>query len=85
MVKIPATAEGVGATRQMIGEGRNINVTLIFSLERHREVMEAYLSGLEQYASDPGADLSRVASVASFFVSRVDTEVDRRLEAIGTP
>jgi transaldolase len=81
-VKIPATAEGVPAIRQMISEGRNINVTLIFSLERHGEVIEAYLSGLEELASRPGADLSRVASVASFFVSRVDTEVDRRLEAV---
>jgi transaldolase len=84
MVKIPATAEGVPAIRQMISEGHNINVTLIFSLERHAEVMEAYISGLETLAADPGADISRVASVASFFVSRVDTEVDRRLEAIGT-
>jgi transaldolase len=81
-VKIPATAEGVPAIRQMISEGRNINVTLIFSLERYGEVVEAYLSGLEQLAATPGADLSRVASVASFFVSRVDTEVDRRLEAV---
>ena len=80
-VKVPATAEGVPAIRQMIGEGCNINVTLIFSLERYDEVIEAYLSGLEE--SD--GDLSHVASVASFFVSRVDTEVDRRLDAIGTP
>ena len=69
----------------MIAEGRNINVTLIFSLERHQEVMDAYLAGLEEYGANPGADLSRVASVASFFISRVDTEVDRRLEAIGSP
>ena len=69
----------------MISEGRNINVTLIFSLERYQEVMEAYLAGLEAYAATPGADLSKVASVASFFISRVDTEVDRRLDAIGTP
>jgi len=81
MVKIPATAEGVPAIRQMISEGRNINVTLIFSLERYGEVMEAYISGLEAYSGD----LSRVASVGSFFISRVDTETDRRLEAIGTP
>ena len=79
-VKIPATAEGVPAIRQMISEGRSINVTLIFSIERYEEVMEAYLSGLEAY----DGDLSRVHSVASFFVSRVDTEVDRRLEAVGT-
>jgi transaldolase len=80
-VKVPATAEGVPAIRQMIAEGCNINVTLIFSLERYAEVIEAYQSGLE--ARD--GDLSHVASVASFFVSRVDTEVDRRLDAIGTP
>ncbi|HEY8094022.1 MAG TPA: transaldolase family protein, partial [Acidimicrobiales bacterium] len=81
LVKIPGTAEGVPAIRQMISEGRSINVTLIFSLGRYGEVMEAYLSGLE--ACD--GDLSGVHSVASFFVSRVDTEVDRRLEAIGSP
>lgn len=79
-VKIPGTAEGLAPIRAMIAEGRNINVTLIFSLERYAEVMEAYLAGLEQH---PG-DLSRISSVASFFISRVDTEVDRRLEAIGT-
>jgi len=84
MVKIPATAEGIPAVRTMIGEGRNINVTLIFSLERYTEVMEAYLSGLEDLVA-AGGDPSRVASVASFFVSRVDTETDRRLEAVGTP
>jgi len=80
-VKIPATAEGVPAIRQMIAEGRNINVTLIFSLERYDEVIEAYLSGLEAREGD----LSHVSSVASFFVSRVDTETDRRLNDIGTP
>jgi transaldolase len=85
MVKIPATAAGIGPIREMISEGRNINITLIFSLERHQEVMEAYLAGLETYAETDGADLAKVASVASFFVSRVDTEVDRRLESIGTP
>jgi transaldolase len=84
-VKIPATAEGVPAIRQMIAEGRNINVTLIFSLERYADVMEAYISGLEEYGRQPDADLARVASVGSFFISRVDTETDRRLEAIGTP
>jgi transaldolase len=68
----------------MIAEGRCINVTLIFSIDRYAEVMEAYLSGLEAYAATDGADLSRVASVASFFISRVDTEVDNRLGAIGT-
>jgi transaldolase len=80
-VKVPATAEGVEAIRTLVGEGRNINVTLIFGLDRYEEIMEAYLSGLEAY----DGDLSRVHSVASFFVSRVDTEVDQRLEAIGTP
>lgn len=79
LVKIPATLEGVPAIQQMITEGRNINVTLIFSLERYDAVIEAYLSGLEALA-EAGGDLSRVHSVASFFVSRVDTEVDRRLE-----
>jgi transaldolase len=82
-VKIPGTEAGLPAIRQMISEGHSINVTLLFSLERYEEVIEAYLSGLE--AADAGIDLSRVSSVASFFVSRVDTEVDRRLEAIGTP
>ena len=81
MVKIPATTEGVPAIRQMLAEGRNINITLIFSLSRYAEVIEAYLAGLESCEGD----LSHVASVASFFVSRVDTEVDRRLEAVGTP
>jgi transaldolase len=84
MVKIPGTGAGLGPIRQMISEGRNINVTLIFSLDRYRAVMEAYLAGLETLAGDPAADLSRVASVASFFISRVDVEVDRRLEAIGS-
>lgn len=80
LVKIPGTAEGLPSIQTMIGEGRNVNVTLIFSLDRYREVMEAYLSGLEACEGD----LSGIASVASFFISRVDTEVDRRLEAIGT-
>ena len=80
MVKIPATPEGVPAIETMIGEGRNINVTLIFSLVRHGEVIEAYFSGLERLAA-AGGDLSTVNSVASFFVSRVDTEADRRLPA----
>jgi transaldolase len=78
MVKIPATPEGVPAIEAMIGEGRNINVTLIFSLVRYGEVIEAYFSGLERLAAARG-DLSTVNSVASFFVSRVDTEADRRL------
>ena len=84
MVKIPATAEGVPAIQTMISEGRSINVTLIFSLDRYVKVMEAYISGLEHYAATDGADLSKVASVASFFISRVDTEIDHRLEVIGT-
>jgi len=83
LVKVPATAEGVPAIRQLISEGISINVTLIFSLARYEEVMEAYIAGIEQYQAT-GGDASRVASVASFFVSRVDSEVDPRLEAIGT-
>ena len=83
-VKIPATAEGVPAIQAMTAEGCSINITLIFSLSRYRQVIEAYLSGLEQYA-DGGGDISAVHSVASFFGSRVDSEVDRRLETIGTP
>jgi transaldolase len=82
MVKIPATEAGVPAIRQMISEGRNINVTLIFSLERYQEVIEAYISGLEALVAS-GGDPAGVHSVASFFVSRVDTEVDRRLEKAG--
>ncbi|MDA8057892.1 MAG: transaldolase [Actinomycetota bacterium] len=81
LVKIPATVEGVPAIRSMIAEGRSINVTLIFSLQRYDEVIEAYLSGLEALLASGAEDLSGVASVASFFVSRVDTEVDRRIEA----
>jgi transaldolase len=81
-VKIPATTEGVPAIEAMIAEGRSINVTLIFSLTRYAEVIDAYLSGLETFA-DAGGDPSTVRSVASFFVSRVDSEVDRRLEALG--
>jgi transaldolase len=83
-VKIPATPQGVPAIRAMIAEGRSINITLIFSLTRYEQVIEAYLSGLEAFV-ERGGDPSRVHSVASFFVSRVDTEVDRRLEAAGTP
>jgi len=82
-VKIPATAEGIPAIQAMTAEGRSINITLIFSLDRYAEVIEAYLSGLEQLAAG-GGDVGSVHSVASFFVSRVDTEVDRRLEAAGT-
>ena len=83
-VKIPATAEGVPAIQAMIGEGRNINVTLIFSLDRYEQVIDAFLAGLETL-SEGGGDLTSVHSVASFFVSRVDVEVDRRLNEIGTP
>src|SRR5690606_7171204 len=80
-VKIPGTAEGLPAVQQMIAEGHSINVTLIFGLDRYAEVIEAYLAGLE---ANEGDDLSGVSSVASFFVSRLDTEVDRRLDALGT-
>jgi transaldolase len=81
-VKIPATGPGVGAIEEMIAAGKNINVTLIFSLERHKEVMEAYIRGLERLV-ESGGDPSTVHSVASFFVSRVDTETDNRLDKIG--
>ena len=81
-VKIPATAEGVPAVRAMIAEGRSINITLLFSVERYSEVIEAYMGGLEDRLASGVTDLSPVRSVASFFVSRVDTEVDRRLEAL---
>jgi transaldolase len=80
-IKIPATAAGVPAIRASIADGINVNVTLIFSIARYREVMEAYLSGLEALA-DAGGDLNEVASVASFFVSRVDTLVDKELQAL---
>jgi transaldolase len=83
MIKIPATKEGLGAITAATAQGISINVTLIFSLDRHREVIHAYLDGLEQ-AKAAGIDLSTIRSVASFFVSRVDTEIDKRLEAIGT-
>ncbi|TDO66465.1 transaldolase [Kribbella sp. VKM Ac-2571] len=83
LVKIPATAEGVTAVETLIGEGASINVTLLFSLSRYAEIIEAYLSGLEKFTAN-GGDPSTVSSVASFFVSRVDTEVDQRLEALGT-
>jgi len=83
LIKIPATVEGLPAITQAISEGISVNVTLIFSLERYRAVMNAYITGLEQ-ARENGRDLSTIESVASFFVSRVDTEVDRRLDAIGT-
>jgi transaldolase len=82
-VKIPATVEGLPAISQALAEGVSINVTLIFSLDRYRGVMNAFLTGLEQ-ARLGGRDLSQIHSVASFFVSRVDTEVDKRLDALGT-
>lgn len=84
MVKIPATRAGLPAIRAAIAAGVNVNVTLIFGLERYRDVMDAYVSGLEDRLA-AGGDVSGIASVASFFVSRVDTEIDARLEAIGTP
>ena len=83
-VKIPGTEPGLGAIEDCIAEGRSINVTLIFSLDRYREVVEAYLSGLERLVSG-GGDPSAVRSVASFFVSRVDSEADRRLDEVGHP
>ncbi|MBN0044045.1 transaldolase [Streptomyces actuosus] len=84
LIKIPATKAGLPAITEVIGNGISVNVTLIFSLERYREVMDAYLAGLEK-ASEKGLDLSKIRSVASFFVSRVDTEVDKRLDTLGTP
>jgi transaldolase len=81
-VKIPATKEGLPAIEESIAAGIPINVTLIFSLERHREVAEAYIRGVQRHA-DSGGDLTRLASVASFFVSRVDTEADKRLDEVG--
>ena len=79
-IKIPGTAEGIPAIRQMISEGVSVNVTLLFSVERYEQVIEAYLSGLEEREGD----LSNVSSVASFFISRTDSEVDKRLENIGS-
>ena len=82
LVKIPATEPGLGAIEEMIARGRSINVTLTFSLHRHAQVAEAYLRGLGRLV-ESGGDPTTVASVASFFVSRVDTEVDNRLDAVG--
>ena len=82
-IKIPATPAGLSAITATIAEGISVNVTLIFSVERHRQVMDAYLDGLEA-AQHAGRDLSGIHSVASLFVSRVDTEIDQRLDAIGT-
>ncbi|MEU4392133.1 transaldolase [Kribbella sp. NPDC023855] len=83
LVKIPATSEGVTAVEALTAEGCSINVTLLFSLPRYAEIIDAYLSGLEAFTSN-GGDPSTISSVASFFVSRVDVEVDQRLEALGT-
>ncbi|MCB0173601.1 MAG: transaldolase [Anaerolineae bacterium] len=83
MIKIPATIEGLPAIRQAIAAGINVNVTLIFSIERYQAVMDAYLSGLEDRLAQ-GLPLNRIASVASFFVSRIDVAVDRQLEALGS-
>jgi transaldolase len=83
-IKIPATLEGLPAITAALAEGISVNVTLIFSLERYGQVIDAFMAGLEQ-ALQAGRDISTLASVASFFVSRVDTEVDRRLDKIGTP
>jgi transaldolase len=82
-IKIPATKAGLPAITAVLAEGISVNVTLIFSVERHRAVMDAYLAGMEK-AREAGHDLSKIHSVASFFVSRVDTEVDKRLETIGS-
>ena len=83
-IKIPATTAGLPAITACLAEGISVNVTLIFSLERYGQVIDAFMTGLER-AAEAGRDISRLASVASFFVSRVDTEVDRRLDKIGTP
>jgi transaldolase len=84
MIKIPGTTEGLPAIRQMIAEGRSVNVTLIFSVQRYEQVMEAYLSGLEDRLQQ-GERISGVQSVASFFISRVDNVIDGQLDALGTP
>lgn len=83
MIKIPATKAGLGAITEVIAAGISVNVTLIFSLQRYREVIAAYMAGVA-LAKDAGKDISKIHSVASFFVSRVDTEIDKRLGAIGT-
>jgi len=83
-IKIPATAPGIPAITATLAEGISVNVTLIFSLQRYAEVIDAFMAGLEQAAAN-GHDISKMASVASFFVSRVDTEVDKRLDKIATP
>jgi transaldolase len=85
MIKIPATSECISAIETMISEGRNVNVTLIFSLERYQEVMNAYLRGLDQLSKSDPSKVRSVSSVASFFISRVDTEIDQRLVAGSKP
>jgi transaldolase len=83
MIKVPATPAGLPAIRQLIADGINVNITLLFSQQRYEEVMEAYLAGLEERVAT-GRPVDHVASVASFFVSRVDSEVDKRLDKLGT-
>ena len=80
MIKVPATEEGIPAIRQLIGEGINVNVTLLFDQDVYERVVEAYLAGLETYAAGNG-DLSRIASVASFFISRIDSAIDGLIAA----
>jgi transaldolase len=84
MIKIPATEEGLPAIQQMISEGRNVNVTLIFSLQRYQQVMDAYVGGLEARV-ERGLDISGIQSVASFFISRVDNDIDELLNSNGSP
>jgi transaldolase len=84
MIKVPATPEGTIAVRALIGEGINVNITLLFAVEAHARIIDAYLGGLEDRVA-AGGDLSHISSVASFFVSRVDTEIDKRLAKAGTP
>src|SRR5579884_1292059 len=81
MIKVPGTPQGIPAIRQLIADGINVNITLLFSLGRYEEVIEAYLAGLEQRAGK-GLPIGSIASVASFFVSRVDTEVDKRIDKL---
>ena len=81
MIKVPGTSEGASAVRQLIGGGMNVNITLLFAIEAHRSVIDAYFAGLEDRLR-AGKPIDRVASVASFFVSRVDTEIDKRLDAL---
>jgi transaldolase len=81
MIKVPGTPEGADATRRLIASGINVNITLLFSLEAYKRVIEAYIAGLEERVA-AGKDIRHIGSVASFFVSRVDTEVDKRLDAV---